>query len=418
MTVPMAMSPFRMTLVAAIGVVALAVACSSPSPNAPSVSFATPNAQTPANNSTFNYAAQPLSLKITNATKTGPATTTYSVEVASDSGFANKVFTKDGIAEDPSGATTFSIAVLNGNTAYFWHSRAVVNGAPGVFSATQTFFINPQITIQAPVVFAPANGTSAVGTTPTFTANDASTSGPVGTLFYNFQIANASSFAATAIVATGVIQEQPGQTSYTPSTNLGAGSYYWRVQAQDLTNNITSPFSTVASFNVVPFDMSQAVILDNPPNEGIWPVNTSITSVVFTPISFEVDFDKRMSPDRWPDFPFGDGTIQYTLGMCVNPGGVGQWYCSAVVLFWFGRDLDASTPPEYVGQNWFYDARWAPILGYQPQAGETVGLFVVQGPQRDGSDPTVLFRSNVVFTPWLTNYVLQTGASSAKRIKR
>jgi hypothetical protein len=412
----MALSRFRLTLTAAMSGVALAVACSSPNPNAPSVSFVTPTAQTPSNNATFNFADQPLSLKILNAVKTGAATTTYSVEVANDAGFSNKVFTKDGIAEDPSGATAFSITVLGGNTTYFWHSRAVVSNVPGAFSATQTFFIRPQITIQPPGIFSPANGTSAIGTRPTFTANDAATAGPASTLFYNFQVATASSFAAGSIVATGIIQEQPNQTSFTPSADLPAGGYFWRVQAQDLTNSISSPFSSTASFNVVPFDMTQATILDNPPNEASWPVTTSITSIVFTPISFEVDFDRRTSADRWPDFPFGAGSIQYTLGMCVNPGGAGHWYCSAVVLFWFGRDLDASTPPEYVGQNWFYDARWAPILGYQPVPGETVGLFVVQGPQRDGQDTTVLERSNVAFTPWLNDYVL--GTSSVKRIKR
>jgi hypothetical protein len=414
----MAFSRFRLTLTAAIGGVAFAVACSSPSPNAPSVSFVAPTAQTPANSATFNFADQPLSFRILNSAKTGSATTTYSVEVASDTGFSNKVFTKDGIAEDPSGATSFSIAVLGGNATYFWHSRAVVSNVPGAFSATQTFFVRPQITIQPPGIVAPGSGTSAVGTRPTFTANDAATTGPASTLFYNFQVANASSFAAGTIVATGVIQEQPGQTSFPPSSDLGAGVYFWRVQAQDLTNNISSTFSSTASFNVVPFDMTQATILDNPPGEASWPVTASITSVVFTPISFEVDFDRRMSDNRWPDFPFGDGSIQYTLGMCVNPGGAGHWFCSAVTLFWFGRDLDASGDPNLVGQQWFYDARWAPILGYQPQPGETTGLFVVQGPQRNGTDPTVLERSNVVFIPWLSNYSLQTGATSVKRIHK
>ena len=412
----MALSRFRLTLTAAMAGVALAVACSSPNPNTPSVSFVTPTAQTPSNNATFNYADQPLSLKISNAAKTGAATTTYSVEVASDPGFSNKVFTKDGLAEDASGVTTFPITVLGGNTTYFWHSRAVVSSVPGVFSATQTFFVRPQITIQPPGTFAPANGTSAVGARPVFTANDAVTTGPASTLFYNFQVASASSFAAGTIVATGIIQEQPNQTTFTPSADIGAGAYFWRVQAQDLTNGISSPFSSTVSFNVLPFDMRQASILDNPANEASWPVTTSITSIVFTPISFEVDFDRRTSADRWPDFPFGSGSIQYTLGMCVNPGGAGHWYCSAVVLFWFGRDLDSSTPPEYVGQNWFYDSRWAPILGYQPQPGETVGLFVVQGPQRDGQDTTVLERSNVAFTPWLSDYVL--GTASVKRSKR
>jgi hypothetical protein len=412
----MVVSRFRLALAASIGGVALAVACSSPNPNTPSVSFVTPTAQTPSNNATFNYADQPLSLRVSNAAKTGSATTTYSVEVASDAGFSHKVFTKDGIAEDPSGETALPLAVLAGNTTYFWHSRAVVSNVAGVFSATRTFFVRPQITIQPPGIFAPANGSSAVGARPQFTATDAATTGPASTIFYNFQVATASSFAAGTIVATGIIQEQPNQTSFTPSADIGAGTYFWRVQAQDLTNSISSPFSSTAAFNVVPFDMRQASILDNPANEASWPVTTSITSIIFTPISFEVDFDRRESADRWPDFPFGSGSIQYTLGMCVNPGGAGHWYCSAVVLFWFGRDLDASTPPSYVGQNWFYDSRWAPILGYQPQDGETVGLFVVQGAQRDGQDTTVLERSNVAFTPWLSDYT--QGPASAKRKKR
>src|SRR5262249_1197956 len=155
-----------------------AVACSSPSPSAPSVSFVAPSAQTPSNNAVFNYSDQPISLKISNAPKTGTAATTYYVEIASDSGFNNKVFTKDGIAEDPSGTTSFAIGTLGGNATYFWHSRAVVNGAPGAFSATQTFFIRPQITISAPGVFAPSDGSSAVGARPSFTANDAVANGP------------------------------------------------------------------------------------------------------------------------------------------------------------------------------------------------------------------------------------------------
>lgn len=412
------MTRIRLTLAAAIGLVA--VACSSPSPSAPSVSFVAPSAQTPSNNAVFNYSDQPISLKISNAPKTGSAPTTYSVEIASDSGFNNMVYTKDGIPEDASGATSVTIGTLNGNATYYWHSRAVVNSAAGAFSSTQTFFIRPQITIQAPGIFAPSDGSSAVGTRPNFTANNAVANGPADTLFYTFQVANASSFAAGTIVAQGVIQQQPNQTSFTPSSDLGAGNYFWRVQASDLTNHISSPFSSVASFRIVPFDMTQATILDSPSNLGSWPVTTNITSIIFTPISFEVDFDRRVGDNRWPDFPFGaGGSLQYTLGMCVNPGGAGHWFCSAVVQFWFGRELDASTPPEDVGANWFYDARWAPILGYQPQPGETVGIFVAQGNQRDGQDTTPLERSNVAFTPWLSDYILQSGGvQSVKRIHR
>ena len=50
--------------------------------------------------------------------------------------------------------------------------------------------------------------------------------------------------------------------------------------------------------------------------------------------------------------PFGDGLggeLQYTLGMCFNLSG--QWFCSAAIQFWFGRDLDASGPARYVAQD-------------------------------------------------------------------
>jgi hypothetical protein len=391
-------------------------ACSSPSPSTPSVSFVTPTAQTPSNNTTFNYTDQPVTLKITNAQKTGNATTTYSVEVASDSGFANKVFTKDGIPEDGSGVTGFSLPVLPGNLTYFWHSRAVVDNVGGQFSSTQTFFVRPQITIQAPGIFAPGDGSSAVGARPIFTAIDSGTSGPVGTLFYTFQVARDSGF--TSIVASGAIQEQQNQTSFVPSSDLAAGSYFWRVQAQDLGNKISSPFSSVSNFKVVPFDMTQATIVSSPSDLGSWPVTATITSVVFTPISFEVDFDRRDSDDRWPDTKFGsDGSLQYTLGMCVNPGGAGHWYCSATTQFWFGRDLDSSAQPDNIANTWFYDARWAPITGYQPDAGETVGLFVCGGNCRGTQVSGNRERSNVAFTSWYSDY-FASSVFAAKRIRR
>src|SRR5262249_681986 len=100
-----------------------------------------------------------------------------------------------------------------------------------------------------------------------------------------------------------------------------------------------------------------------------------------------------------------DGSLQYTLGMCVNISG--HWYCSAVVQFWYGRELTASAPPSLVGREWFYDVgRWGPMLGYQPSQGETVGLFVGSGNLRDGgafpqaSCPRVCERSNVALVPW------------------
>jgi hypothetical protein len=134
--------------------------------------------------------------------------------------------------------------------------------------------------------------------------------------------------------------------------------------------------------------------------------------VSFGPSDFFVDFDKRNGPNRWPDVPFGTGSLQYTLGLCLNLFGRGQWYCSAVIQYWFGRDNGASV---HVGRDWYYDpVRWGPLAGYQPANGELVGIFVGAGNLRDKSDGSgsyVLERSNVLLVP----FGGQFGLSSTSR---
>ena len=192
----------------------------------------------------------------------------------------------------------------------------------------------------------------------------------------------------------------------TCTTQLTSGTtYFWRAVATDV-SGATSGYSPVSSFTAQNFNLSQAIMVSDPPDFAQWPQTANITSVTFTPDAFEVDFDRRDGPNRWIDQNFGDqgGTIQYTLGLCGNIGG--QWYCSMAVLFWYGRDLDASTPPSYVGQNWFFDpVRWGPMAGYQPADGELVGLFVGAGALRNQvftlpDCPQVCERSNVALVPW------------------
>src|SRR5215475_725978 len=93
-------------LVAVSVVASFVLACTSENPNRPTMSFTAPLAQQPANGVSYNFNQQPITLTITNVVRTGSETVTYSVEVARDTGFSNKVFTRDGIAENPSGTTS------------------------------------------------------------------------------------------------------------------------------------------------------------------------------------------------------------------------------------------------------------------------------------------------------------------------
>jgi len=135
-----------------------------------------------------------------------------------------------------------------------------------------------------------------------------------------------------------------------------------------------------------------------------WRETAKITSISVSPIAFAVDFNKRVGPGRWPDVGFGKGTLEYTLGLCAKISD--HWYCSAVVQFWYGRDLTASTAPSLVGRNWFYDARWGPLIHHQPADGESIGLFVCAGNCRDhpdGAGSSVHERSNIQFIPWVNH---------------
>ncbi len=402
----------------ALVVAVSAAACTKSSPTRPSdaaaagtaasvtdattgITITTPTPASPADGARFKYTDQPLTLSVNNAAATG-GTITYSFQVASDAAFGSIVFSKDGVAAG-SGTTSVKVDTLTGNKDYFWRARAVSGGTTSPYSKARTFNVGPQIVIQAPTPVSPANGGQSSGSSPTLTVQNASRTGPAGAIVYSFAISDSSSFGS--ILGSNTVAEGgDGQTSATISARLTANAtYYWRVQAIDSTNNISGPFSAVWSFKYVPFDMRQAQIFDNPPDVGSWPETAHITSVNFTGNAFLVDFDRRDSPDRWPDVPFGSGDLQYTLGLCGNRNGT--WMCSAVVQFWYGRDLGASAPPSQISVEWYYDSRWGGLLGYQPQDGETVGIWVGAGNLRGqsytaASCPRVCERSNVAFVPW------------------
>jgi hypothetical protein len=373
-------------------------------PAQPSASMVVGQTVSPPNGSTVAFASQPITLTVANGVSTGSSSPTYSFEVATDSGFANKVFTKDGVAQG-SGSTSTAAGTLSASTTYYWRARLVTDGQGGPYTTVQTFAVGPPITIQVPGVISPAGGSSSGA----LTVSNSSTAGPAGPLTYRFDVSATSNFASL-VFTTVVAEGGNGQTSVSvPSTALvNQATYYWRAEAMDQANGVTSSFTGAQSFQFIGFDMRQAHIFDAPSDLGSWPQTANITSISTSGPFVDVDFDKRDSSDRWPDEPFGDGSIEYTLGMCLNING--QWDCSAVVQFWYGRELDAGGNVNEIGLNWFYDQRWGPMIGHQPSPGETVGIFVGAGNLRDRTAPSfadcprICERSDVVLLPWGTNY--------------
>jgi hypothetical protein len=413
----------RLGIWSALALATVAMACAKSSPTRPTdsasgastqvsaindaktgITLTTPQPLTPTNGQKLKYSDQPLTLAVKNGVTTGSTPLTYSFQVASDGAFATIVYSKDGVAEGSGGQTSLKIDSLPGSTDYFWRVRVNAGAAVGLYSPGRTFNVGPQIVIQAPALASPSQNGTLNGTANLIAVNAAKT-GPAGQLFYRFEVSDTASFANLVFVTT-VAEQGSGQTSVQMTAKLTTNAtYFWRVQVSDPTNSVSGPYSSVFSFKYIPFDMTQAIIRASPADLGYWPETAKITLVNLAPDGIVVDFDKRDGPNRWPDESFGGGSIEYTLGMCLNISG--QWYCSAVVQFWYGRELSAGGIPSQVSYNWFYDpGRWGPMVGYQPQPGETVGFFVGSGNLRGRNDPgyvtcpRVCERSNVALVPW------------------
>ena len=132
-------------------------ACGTSNPTRPSTTFTAPISNGPANGTNFNFNQQPITLTIVNAVHTGPAPT-YNVDVASNADFSNVVFSQQGIPEGAGGTTTVTVSSLAGNTTYYWRWRAVLDGVEGEPSGTQSFFVKPNIVLNAPVLVDPDRG--------------------------------------------------------------------------------------------------------------------------------------------------------------------------------------------------------------------------------------------------------------------
>jgi hypothetical protein len=245
-----------------LGVIALgaAGACGANGPASPSAtgggsasltaSVAAPRLLTPANEAQIANSAQPLTIIVQNAVVTKPGGTTYTFEVATDSAFANKVQTKEGVAEGSGGQTGVKLDMLAAAKDYYWHVRAQGGGTTGVFGATGKFTIGPAITLDAPVPISPLTN-ARTSVRPVLRVTNAVRTGPAGTTTYRFEVASTSSFSP--VLVTGTAAQGTNETGFTPSADLAANAtFFWRATALDVANGVTSAPSAVQSFTTTP----------------------------------------------------------------------------------------------------------------------------------------------------------------------
>jgi len=223
-----------------------AVACHSP--NTPSNSVVGSQPSSPSTGTAVSYYDQPVTLVVSNGVATGGVSPATTVEVATDSGFAN-IVTMQTPTLNAAGQLTVTLNHLSASTTYFWRVKTTAADSPSVTSAATSFTMGPPLVIQAPTPVTPLADTYP-HKRPTFTVTNATRTGPAATLTYHFDVASDAAFSA--IVASGTVAELSGQTSFASAVDLTPGAtYYWRAQASDMTKNVVGPFSSAQSFTTV-----------------------------------------------------------------------------------------------------------------------------------------------------------------------
>jgi len=208
----------------------------------PGVVISAPVLLEPAQGFKFKESEQPIRLVIQNATTSGVRPLTYSFEVASDSTFGTKVFSRAGVSPGDGGKTSVQIDRLEIGRSYYWRARAEDGANTGTF-ATAGFEIYPKPAVNPPIAVSPVNNEQ-VNSTPTLRVHNVTYIGPVNSLGYEFQVAIDQGFAQ--LKAAGIVVEGSGDTLFNSSPLPAGTTHYWRARASD--GETTSAWSATQTF--------------------------------------------------------------------------------------------------------------------------------------------------------------------------
>lgn len=225
----------------------------------PGVDISAPKPLEP-NGSPVAVDKQPLTLLVENASSNGPRPLSYNFEVATDTGFTNKVFVKDAVDPGSDGRTSVRLPdPLATGRSYYWRARAADGANSGPYSAAANFNVYTPVVIEAPVLVSPINSATTPTTRPTLVWASARRTGPNGTIAYIVELSDTDSFANKLVWG---VDETPAQTSYQAPGDITPGRvWYWHVRAYDPTNN--GPWS-----NTQVFKTPAAPVVAPPPSGG------------------------------------------------------------------------------------------------------------------------------------------------------
>ena len=208
----------------------------------PGVEISAPRLLEPAQGFKFKENQQPIRLVVENAVTTGVRPLWYAFEIATDLGFANKVFARGSIPQGDA-RTSVQVDALELGRPYYWRAWAD-DGANVSAILNAGFEMLPRVVFTAPTPASPVANTVVADRRPTLRINNSSHNSAVGAVSYFFVVAKDQAF--TQIAATGIVAEG-AVTQWTMDRDLDYGlTHFWRARGTDGEN--TTDWSPTAVF--------------------------------------------------------------------------------------------------------------------------------------------------------------------------
>jgi hypothetical protein len=188
---------------------------------------------------------QPVGLLLENSYSTGPRPFWFEVQVASDSGFSNRVHEASKVEPGPDGRTLYRLPEhLSPGRTYYWRARALDGANTGPYSAAAHFEVLLPVVIHTPVPLTPVNGQTITGAIAQLVVGNGAVQGPAGQVYYRFEVAADQSFANAMPI---VVPRDGGANTSANTPDLQWNTvYFWRVVATNGT--IWSEWSQIQSF--------------------------------------------------------------------------------------------------------------------------------------------------------------------------
>jgi hypothetical protein len=252
--------------------------------------------------------------------------TRYQVDVDDTSDFSSRV-----VVDALVTTTSFKPPTALPQGMYFWRVQAVdAAGNVSGESAARTFTVF--------IGTAPANGVFTADTTPTFTW--AAVTGATG---YTLQVDDDTDFSADLVLNSSL---GAGVVSFTPSTPLGSGIYYWRVLVAGETPVSTVYRTLFIGLGVAPAapalvsPTNAALLNDSTPTFG-WTAVTPPAGVMLTDYELQVANNSTFTvgvltftsptPSFTPGSPLSEGAHYWHVRARFDSASPGVW--SAVRSF-------------------------------------------------------------------------------------